>query len=138
MRAEWGAVLTSASEEDPRNGRDQLDKLSQPVQNHGRSYSRFNLFDSDDEALVIVIARGEFDISGMQNKILRRFLPGQDSGQGSRRLKRFPVCGLIKQVTHSYRYYLSQFGQSGKTVITTGPRLRDLVVIPQRTIGPAV
>jgi hypothetical protein len=40
--------------EDTRNGRDQLDKLSQPVQNEGRSYPGFNLFDTDDEALFSV------------------------------------------------------------------------------------
>jgi hypothetical protein len=74
--------------EDPRNGRDKLDKLSQSVQNEGRSYPGFNLFDSDDEALFRVIARGEFNISGMQNKALRRFLPDKNSGQMSRLLKR--------------------------------------------------
>ena len=57
--------------EDPRNGRDKLDKLSQTVQNEGRSYPGFNLFDADDEALFSAIARGEFNISGMQNKTLR-------------------------------------------------------------------
>ena len=37
--------------EDPRNGRDKLDKLSRTVQQEGRSYPGFNLFDSDDDAL---------------------------------------------------------------------------------------
>ena len=64
--------------EDPRNGRDKLDKLSQSVQNEGRSYPGFNLFDADDEALFSAIARGEFNISGMQNKTLRRFLPDKN------------------------------------------------------------
>jgi hypothetical protein len=57
--------------EDPRNGRDQLDKLSQPRQHEGRSYPGFNFFDSQDEALLRAIARGEFNISGLQNKTLR-------------------------------------------------------------------
>ena len=118
--------------EDPRNGRDQLAKLSQPVQNQGRSYPGFNLFDSGDEALFTVIARGEFNISGMQNKILRRFLPGKNSGQVSRLLKRLRVHGLIKKVAHGYKYYLTQFG---KAVITTGLKLRELVVIPQPATG---
>jgi hypothetical protein len=114
--------------EDPRNGRDKLDKLSQSVQNEGRSYPGFNLFDSDDEALFRVIARGEFNISGMQNKVLRRFLPDKNSGQMSRLLKRLRVHGLIKKVGHAYKYYLTLFG---KEVIATGLKLRELVIIPQ-------
>src|SRR5579864_4942573 len=52
----------------PRNGRDQLDKLSQPRQNEGRSYPGFNLFDADDEALFSAIAQGEVNISGMAER----------------------------------------------------------------------
>jgi len=118
--------------EDPRNGRDKLDKLSQPARNHGRSYRGFNLFDSGDEALFSAIARGEFNVSGMQNKILRRFLPGKNSGQISRLLKRLRVHGLIKKVGHAYKYYLTSFG---KAVITTGRKLRELVIIPQLALG---
>jgi hypothetical protein len=113
--------------EDPRNGRDKLDKLSQSVQNEGRSYPGFNLFDAGDEALFGAIARGEFNISGMQNKTLRRFLPDKNSGQMSRLLKRLRVHGLIKKVGHTYKYYLTRFG---KAVITTGLKLRELVIIP--------
>ncbi|MGV1080884.1 MAG: MarR family transcriptional regulator, partial [Candidatus Nanopelagicales bacterium] len=121
--------------EDPRNGRDKLDKLSQSVLNEGRSYPGFNLFDADDEALFSTIARGEFNIGGMQNKTLRRFLPDKTSGQMSRLLKRLRVHGLIKKVGHTYKYYLTRFG---KTVITTGLKLRELVIIPQLATAMAV
>jgi hypothetical protein len=118
--------------EDPRIGRDKLDKLSQPVQDQGRIYPGFNLFDSEDEAFLLAIARGEFNISGMQNKTLRRFLSGKNSAQVSRLLKRLRVHGLIKKVGHTYKYYLTQFG---KEIITTGLKLRDLVLIPQLAFG---
>lgn len=121
-----------SSIEDPRNGRDKLDKLSQPVHNEGRSYPGFNLFDEDDEALLLGIARGEFNISGLQNKSLRRFLRGKNSSQVSRLLKRLRLHGLIKKVGHTYKYYLTQFG---KAVITTGLKLRELVIIPQLASG---
>jgi hypothetical protein len=114
--------------EDPRNGRDKLDKLSQPVEHEGRSYAGFNFFDEDDDELFRAIARGEFNISGLQNKNLRRFLAGKSSGQVSRLLKRLRLHGLIKKIGRTYKYYLTRFG---KQVIATGMKLRELVVIPQ-------
>ena len=118
--------------EDPRNGRDKLDKLSQSVTQEGRSYPGFNLFDADDEALFQSIVRGEFNISGLQNKSLRSFLPDKNSGQISRLLKRLRVHGLIKKVGHTYKYYVTQFG---KDVVATGLKLRELVIIPQLAYG---
>jgi len=53
--------------EDPHAGRKKLDKLSQPVEQEGRRYSGFNLFDPRDENLLCVILRGEFNISGLQS-----------------------------------------------------------------------
>jgi hypothetical protein len=120
--------------EDPRNGRDKLDRLSPPVQNHGRSDPGFNLFDAGDEALFTAIARGEFNISGIKNHRLRRFLPEKNSGQVSRLLKRLRLHGLIKKVGHTYKYYLTQFG---KAAITTALKLRELVIIPQLALNRA-
>ncbi len=119
--------------EDPRNGRDKLDKLSQPVTQAGRSYSGFNLFDIDDDALFQTILRGEFNINGLQNKSLRRFLPYLNSGQVSRLLKRLRVHGLIKKVARGYKYYVTAFG---KDILTAGLKLRELVIIPQLAFGP--
>ena len=71
----------------------------------------------------------------MQNKTLRRFLPDKNSGQMSRLLKRLRVHGLVKKVGRACKYYLTQFG---KTVITTGLKLRELVIIPQFALSTAV
>lgn len=118
--------------EDPRNGRDKLDKLSQSVTQEGRTYPGFNLFDADDDALFQTILRGEFNISGLQNKSLRRFLPHLNSGQVSRLLKRLRLHGLIKKVAHGYKYYVTTFG---KDILTAGLKLRELVIIPQLAFG---
>jgi len=118
--------------EDPRNGRDKLDKLSQTVEHEGRSYPGFNFFDTDDDALLQAIARGEFNISGLQNKNLRRYLAGKSSTQISRLFKRLRLHGLIKKIGRTYKYYLTRFG---KQVIATGIKLRELVVIPQLAFG---
>jgi hypothetical protein len=113
--------------EDPRAGRNKLDKLSQTVEQEGRRYSGFNLFDPGDETLLCSIVRGEFNISGLQNKSLRRHLNELNSGQISRLLKRLRVHGLIKKVGHTYKYYVTSFG---KEVVTTALKMRELVVIP--------
>lgn len=118
--------------EDPRNGRDKLDKLSQPVRHEDRSYPGSNFFDADDDDLFRVIAHGEFNISGMQNKTLRRYLSAKTSAQVSRLLKRLRLHGLIRKAGRAYKYYLTQFG---KQVITAGLKLRELVIIPQLAYG---
>ena len=114
--------------EDPRSGRDKLDKLSRNVTQEGRSYPGFNLFDADDEALFQSILRGEFNISGLQNKSLRKFIPNKSSGQVSRLLKRLRVHGLVKKIGRTYKYYVTPFG---KEVLAAGLKLRELVIIPQ-------
>jgi hypothetical protein len=119
---------------DPRAGRDKLDRLSRTMQQEDRSYPGFNLFDPGDDTLLRAIARGEFNISGLNNKTLRRHLQDKNSGQVSRLLKRLRVHGLVKKVGHTYKYYLTQFG---KDVIATGLKLRELVVIPQLAFGHA-
>ena len=118
--------------DDPRNGRGKLDQLSEPVQHEGRSYRGFNLFHTGDETLFRALARGEFNISGVQNKNLRPLLPGKSSGQISRLLKCLRLHGLIKKVAHAYKYHLTSFG---KEVITTSLKLRELVIIPQLAFG---
>jgi hypothetical protein len=120
--------------EDPRLGVDKLRKLSQTVRQQERSYAGFNLFDDSDQMLFATIARGEFNISGFQNKALRRYLAGKTSGQVSRLLKRLRVHGLIKKIGRTYKYYLTAFG---KQVIATGLKLKELVIIPQLASSPA-
>ncbi len=119
---------------DPRAGRDKLDKLSRTIQQDDRSYPGFNLFDAGDDTLFRAMVRGEFNISGLQNKTLRRHLPDKNSGQISRLLKRLRIHGLIKKVSRTYKYYLTQFG---KDVVATGLKLRELVIIPQLAFGHA-
>jgi hypothetical protein len=119
---------------DPRAGRDKLDKLSRTIQQKDRPYPGFNLFDPGDDTLFRALVRGEFNISGLQNKTLRRHLPDKNSGQVSRLLKRLRIHGLIKKVGRTYKYYLTQFG---KDVVATGLKLRELVIIPQLAFGHA-
>jgi hypothetical protein len=97
-------------------------------------YSGFNLFDPDDETLLCSIVRGEFNISGLPNKTLRRHLPNLHSGQVSRLLKRLRSHGLVKKIGRTYKYYVTAFG---KEVVTTALKLCELAIIPQLTPGLA-
>ena len=74
------------------------------------------------------IARGEFQLRGMTNGELRAQLPGRNSGQVSRLLKRLRVHGLIRKIARSYRYHLIVVG---KQVIALAFKLRETVVLPE-------
>ena len=74
--------------EDPTDGVRNLEKLSRRAHDGQRTHRGFNLFDSEDRAVFEAIVRGEFDISGFQNRHLQALLPDQNAGQISRVLKK--------------------------------------------------
>ena len=113
--------------DDMTAGVKKVNKLSNRIVKNERSYKGFNFFSADDQNLFEIISRGEFNISGFQNKNVRQHFPDKNSGQISRILKRLHIHGLIKKVGHTYKYYLTKFGQQ---VIFMGLKLKELVVIP--------
>jgi hypothetical protein len=117
-----------SSIEDDKAGTDKLTKISQPVEENDRTYRGFNFFDPDDEELFEALGRGEFNISGFQNKDLRRRVTSQSTGQISRLMKRLRTHGLIKKIGRTYKYYLTSLG---KQVIALGLKLKNLYVIPE-------
>lgn len=119
--------------DDPSNGIDKLNKITRTIHQEARSYRGFNFFDQDDEALFLALARGEFTISGVQNKALRARFPQYNSGQMSRLLRRLRTHGLIKKATHCYKYYLTVLG---KQVVALGLKLKELVIIPELAVAP--
>jgi len=120
--------------EDDKAGTDKLNKVSQPVAENDRSYRGFNFFDPHDEELFRSLGSGEFNISGFQNKDLRRRIQEKTSGQISRLVKRLRVHGLIKKVGHTYKYYVTTLG---KQVITLGLKLKELYIIPALSLASA-
>src|ERR1017187_2476377 len=119
--------------DDPSNGIDKLDKITRTVHEEARSYRGFNFFDQDDEALFLALARGEFTISGVQNKALRARFAQYNSGQMSRILRRLRTHGLIKKASHCYKYYLTVLG---KQAVALGLKLKELVIIPELAAAP--
>ena len=117
--------------EDNQVGTKKLEKISKPVTKNNRNYKGFNFFDEIDLKLFEIIVRGEFNISGFQNKEIRKYLK-KTSSQVCRMLKRLRVHGLIKKVPHSYKYYLTKLGRQ---IIATGLKLKELVIIPDLTLA---
>jgi hypothetical protein len=111
----------------PSDGIDALEKISRPTQDGPRSCRGINLFHGEDLDLFIAIVRGEFNISGLQNKHLRKLLPGKTPHQISRMFRRLRTHGLIKKVAHGYKYYLTALG---RRVTATALRLRQMFIIP--------
>jgi hypothetical protein len=113
--------------EDNTAGTDKLNKISQPAEANDRSYRGFNFFDPEDEELLQSLGSGEFNISGFQNKDLRRRVKAKNTGQISRLMKRLRTHGLIKKIGKTYKYYLTALG---KQVIALGLKLKNLYIIP--------
>ena len=112
---------------DPSAGITRVEQIAESVRTEDRTYKGFNLFAEADLALFTAITRGEFLISGFKNKSLRKHLTELSADQVSRLIKRLKMHGLIKQIRHTYKYYLTAVGR--RTVITA-LKLKELVVIP--------
>jgi len=114
--------------EDFSKGKNNLQSMSQKVDDKGRAFKGFNLFDKLDLAIILAILRGEFKIYGFRSKDVKRFLPLLSSSQISRIFKRLWLHGLIRKIAKSYKYYITEMGQ--QTMITC-LKLKQMVIIPE-------
>jgi hypothetical protein len=98
--------------------------VCRPIRKNGRGYRGLNPWSAEDAALLDLIARGEWTISGFRNRDVRATLyPGQaaateqrrQSGRVTRALARLRAHGIIKKVNGSYRYQLTT---SGRQLVT--------------------
>lgn len=118
-----------SSFDDPTKGVKNLNKVTRNVEVNSRNYKGLNFFNEEDLDLLHVLAKGEYNIYGLRNQVVRQHLPWS-SGKVSRILKRLRVHGLIKKVGGTYKYYLTKLG---KQVIATGLYLKEMLIIPQLT-----
>ena len=114
--------------EDPRASLEKLERVTRKVSENGRTYRGFNFFDDQDREVLESIGQGEFCISGMQNKSLRKLLPGRSAQQVSRTIKRLRTHGLVKKTARSYKYYLTPLGRE---VVASGLRLKHFVILEE-------
>ena len=112
------AALAAATEPTP------LGTLSQPlcrrVRYRGQAVRALNPLAADDAALLAVVYRGEFVITGLRNRDVRRLLyPGaadpltrrRRAGQVTRQLRLLRGHGLLRKVAHTHRYQLTPKGR---------------------------
>ena len=116
-----------AAIDDPDAGLKAIDKVAQPVREDGRSCRGFNLFLSDDYHLFLMLARGEWCISGFRAVVLGAHLPWLAPTRCSWLLKRLRTHGFIKKVGRRYKYYLPRMG---RRVLVTALDIRESVALP--------
>ena len=75
------------------------------------SVKGLNFFHAADQALLRTLQHGEFNIHGWRRGDLVARL-GMAPSVMTRQLRRLRLLGLIKKVTHTYRYYLTRLGRS--------------------------
>ena len=119
--------------EDRSPGQTNLDQISRPIQDQQeRSWRGFNFFLNTDLSVLLGIVRGEYQISGLSNRLLQRVLTGKNGGQISRVLKRLRLHGLVKKIGHTYKYYVTSLGQR---VLIAALKLKEHLILP--TLMPA-
>jgi hypothetical protein len=114
--------------DDTCNGVTKLDKLTGDVKEKERTHKGFNVFDEEDERILLTVGDGKYNLRGISNKALRQELPEKSAGQISRTLKRLRLHGLIKKIGRTYLYYLTEFG---KQVIVTCLKLKNMFLVPE-------
>ena len=117
--------------EDDSTGRRDLDRVSRSVQDDaGRSYRGINFFLPADLDFILAVVRGEYLISGVTARKLRKQLPLWTSSQLSRAIRRLREHGLLKKIGGTFKYYITKLGQK---VATAAMRLRESTIIPAMT-----
>ena len=98
--------------------------MCKPVQRDGRRARALNPLSPHDSALLQAVNRGEFKINGFRNRDLRALLftakatdqeQKRRSGVITRKLALLRAHGLIKKVSGTHRYVLTE---KGSTTIT--------------------
>ena len=100
-----------SSLEDTSAGERDLQRLSQPRVGADPSAKGLNFFNTADQALLRTLQHGEFNLHGWRRADLVARLNIAPSAM-SRQIRRLHLLGLIKKVSHTYRYYLTRLGRA--------------------------
>jgi hypothetical protein len=120
--------------EDHTIGKKKLEKITLSKVENDRTYKGFNFFEKTDQAILIHLTSGEFNISGFRKKEFTKRFKKLSTFKISRMFKRLRVIGLIKKVPGTYKYYITKLG---KEAILTALKLKNMVIIPQLNYNKA-
>jgi hypothetical protein len=112
---------------DTSSGQRDLLRLSEPQQDSGRTIKGLNFFQRTEQRLLCALQRPEFNIHGMRRADLKPYVAELSDCALSRQLRRMRFLGLIKRVTHSYRYYLTRLGRAA---IAAACSLTQFTIVP--------
>jgi hypothetical protein len=104
-----------------------LHHLAETKTENNHRYKGFNLFSEEDTCLFRTLLQGEFAISGFTNKQLRQYLTHKSASQITRLIARLHAHGIIKKVTKSYKYYITDLGRLWAAMSL---KLQETVIIP--------
>ena len=99
-----------------------FDAVARPVADNGRRFRALRIGDADDLAVLRAISRGEFVTAGFRNRELRPLLYPKSltaltteqrrlSAKVSRKLRLLRAHGLIRKISRTHRYQLTERGQ---------------------------
>ena len=100
-----------SSFDDPSSGIKKLDNITATKTVDGKNFKGVNFFDKTDEAILLSIADPKFSLNGFTCKNLKSSFPQFKPWKLSAILKRLRILGLIKKVSSSYKYYLTDLGK---------------------------
>ena len=117
-----------------------LDRLGQPKQWKGRRVRALHPL-GGDRALLKTICRGEFMLNGFRNRDLQKFFfpeATQDlrearrrSAWASRKLRLLRAHGIIRKVSGTYRYQLTETGRRAVAALLTALRSTVRELLPE-------
>jgi hypothetical protein len=102
------------------------EEVCKPLRSQGRRFRAINPWSPQDAALLQAVNRGEFALNGFRNRDLRALLfkgktsPVQQARQSAavgRKLALLRAHGLIKRVSRTHRYVLTEKGSSTITAL---------------------
>ena len=105
-----------------------VEEVCKPVRREGRRVRALNPWSPHDAALLQAVNRGEFKINGFRNRDLRNLLfqpkapPDEQKRRAahvSRKLALLRVHGLIKKLSGTHRYVLTEKGSTTITALLT-------------------
>jgi hypothetical protein len=112
--------------DDSRRLEELIRDLEKPTRWKGRAIRGLRPFGKDN-ALLLAVQRGEFNLNGFRNRDLRRLLrqnstdpqeAKREAARMSRQLGMLRAHGLIKKVSKTHRYVLTDHGRVVITAIS--------------------